>query len=38
VYYPPAVRLLRIAHGLSPRLGDAMLRALRGESAAPRRS
>jgi short-subunit dehydrogenase len=36
VYYPPIVRSLRIVHGISPRLGDAMLRALRGRSAAPR--
>ena len=36
VHYPPLVRSLRIAHGLSPRLGDAVLRALRGPSAAPR--
>lgn len=35
--YPPIVRLLGIAHGISPRLGDAMLRRLRGRSAAPRR-
>jgi short-subunit dehydrogenase len=37
VYYPPVVRLLSIAHGLSPRLGDVMLRRLRGDTAAPRR-
>jgi short-subunit dehydrogenase len=37
VYYPGLVRLLRVAHGLSPRLGDAMLRRMRGASAAPRR-
>lgn len=37
VHYPPLVRSLRVAHGLSPRLGDAILRALRGPSAAPRR-
>lgn len=36
VYYPPIVRLLRIVHGVSPRGGDLMLRALRGKSAAPR--
>ena len=35
VHYPPLVRSLRVAHGLSPRLGDAILRALRGPSAAP---
>lgn len=38
VHYPPAVRSLRVAHGLSPRLADAMLRRLRGASAAPRRA
>jgi short-subunit dehydrogenase len=36
VYYPPIVRLLRIVHGISPAAGDAVLRALRGKSAAPR--
>jgi short-subunit dehydrogenase len=36
VYYPPIVRLLRIVHGISPAAGDALLRALRGRSAAPR--
>ncbi len=36
VYHPPILRLLRIAHGLSPRVGDLMLRRLRGASAAPR--
>jgi len=36
LYYPPLVRTLRIAHGISPRLADRMLRALRGRSAAPR--
>jgi uncharacterized protein YerC len=36
VHYPPAVRLLRIVHGVSPRASDLMLRALRGRSAAPR--
>ncbi len=36
VHYPPAVRSLRVAHGLSPRLADAVLRRLRGASAAPR--
>ena len=36
-YYPPIVRLLGIVHGLSPRAGDALLRRLRDESAAPRR-
>jgi short-subunit dehydrogenase len=37
VHYPPLVRALGIAHGLSPKAGDALLRRLRGESAAPRR-
>jgi short-subunit dehydrogenase len=37
VYYPPAVRVLRSAHGLSPRLADAVLRRVRGITVAPRR-
>jgi short-subunit dehydrogenase len=37
LFYPPIVRALGIAHGLSPRAGDALLRRLRGESAAPRK-
>jgi short-subunit dehydrogenase len=37
VYYPSAVRALRVAHGVSPRLGDRLLRRMRGPSAAPRR-
>jgi short-subunit dehydrogenase len=37
VYHPPLVRALGIAHGLSPKAGDALLRRLRGDSAAPRR-
>lgn len=37
VFYPGLVRLLSIANGLSPRLGDVLLRTLRGPSAAPRR-
>ncbi len=36
VYHPPLVRLLRVAHGISPQLGDAVMRVLRGPSAAPR--
>lgn len=36
VYFPREVRLLRFAHGLSPRLADLALRRLRGRSAAPR--
>lgn len=37
VFYPSNVRSLRVVHGLSPRLADAMLRRLRGVTAAPRR-
>jgi 3-oxoacyl-[acyl-carrier protein] reductase len=37
LYYPRSVRLLGVLHGLSPRLADAVLRRLRGESVAPRR-
>ncbi|ADB53954.1 SDR family NAD(P)-dependent oxidoreductase [Conexibacter woesei] len=37
VAYPRAVGLLGIAHGVSPRLADAVLRRLRGPTAAPRR-
>jgi short-subunit dehydrogenase len=36
VYYPPIVRLLRIVHGISPKLSDRMLRVMRGGTAAPR--
>jgi short-subunit dehydrogenase len=36
VIYPPIVRLLRVMHGLSPRISDRILRTLRGRSAAPR--
>jgi short-subunit dehydrogenase len=36
VYYPPIVRLLRIMHGISPKLSDRMLKTLRGGTAAPR--
>lgn len=36
VDFPGAVRLLRVTHGLSPRLADRMLRRLRGRPAAPR--
>ena len=36
VYYPPFIRALRVAHGVSPRLADLVLRRLRGPSAAPR--
>lgn len=34
--YPRSVRLLGIAHGVSPKLADRLLRALRGGTAAPR--
>jgi short-subunit dehydrogenase len=37
VYHPPLVRALGIAHGVDPRVGDALLRRIRGDSAAPRR-
>jgi short-subunit dehydrogenase len=36
VYYPPFVRLLGL-NGIAPRLSDAILRRLRGSTAAPRR-
>jgi short-subunit dehydrogenase len=37
VYFPPIVRLLQLFHNVSPRAGDALLRRLRGGTAAPRR-
>ena len=37
VFFPREVRALRVAHGLSPRLADTMLRRLRGATSAPRR-
>jgi ATP-binding cassette subfamily F protein 3 len=37
VYFPPIVRLLQLVHNVSPRAGDALLRRLRGGTAAPRR-
>ncbi|HEX2087786.1 MAG TPA: SDR family NAD(P)-dependent oxidoreductase [Solirubrobacteraceae bacterium] len=37
VFYPPVVRLLGVVNGISPAAADAMLRRLRGPSAAPRR-
>jgi short-subunit dehydrogenase len=37
VHYPPLVRVLGAVHGLSPKLADRMLRAMRGATAAPRR-
>jgi short-subunit dehydrogenase len=36
LFYPPLVRMLRVANGISPRLGDLMLRRILGRSAAPR--
>ena len=36
LFYPPLVRMLRVANGLSPRLGDLVLRRILGRSAAPR--
>jgi len=37
LHYPPVVRVLGVVHGVSPKAGDALLRALRGSTAAPRR-
>jgi short-subunit dehydrogenase len=37
VHYPPLVRVLGLAHTVSPRGSDALLRLLRGRTAAPRR-
>lgn len=36
VYYPKPIRAIRLFHGISPRLGDRVLRRMRGRSAAPR--
>ena len=36
VFLPAAVRLLRVANGISPKLSDRILRALRGGTSAPR--
>ncbi|HEX8122475.1 MAG TPA: SDR family NAD(P)-dependent oxidoreductase [Solirubrobacteraceae bacterium] len=38
VFYPPVTRLLGVVNGVSPAAADALLRRLRGPSAAPRRS
>ena len=38
VFFPPVVRLLGVVNGVSPAAADALLRRLRGPSAAPRRS
>lgn len=37
LHHPPIVRLLQVAHNVSPRASDALLRRLRGGTAAPRR-
>ncbi|HSD81440.1 MAG TPA: SDR family NAD(P)-dependent oxidoreductase [Solirubrobacteraceae bacterium] len=37
VFHPPVVRLLGVLHNASPRASDALLRRLRGRTAAPRR-
>jgi short-subunit dehydrogenase len=36
VYHPASLRVLGALHGISPRLADRVLRAMRGRSAAPR--
>ncbi|MEA2408571.1 MAG: hypothetical protein QOE69_2690, partial [Thermoleophilaceae bacterium] len=36
LFYPPMVRLLRVVNGISPRLGDLVLRRMLGRSVAPR--
>ena len=36
LYFPPVVRALRTAHGISPRVSDLAMRRLRGITAAPR--
>jgi short-subunit dehydrogenase len=36
LFYPPAVRMLRVVNGISPRLGDLVLRRILGRSVAPR--
>jgi short-subunit dehydrogenase len=36
LFYPPVLRLLRVVNGVSPRLGDLMLRRILGRSVAPR--
>ena len=36
VFYPPLVRMLRVVNGISPRLGDVVLRRMLGSSVAPR--
>jgi short-subunit dehydrogenase len=36
LFYPPLVKMLRVVNGVSPRLGDLLLRRILGRSAAPR--
>jgi short-subunit dehydrogenase len=36
LFYPPLVRMLRVVNGISPRLGDVVLRRILGRSVAPR--
>jgi NADP-dependent 3-hydroxy acid dehydrogenase YdfG len=36
LFYPPLVRMLRVVNGISPRLGDLVLRRMLGSSVAPR--
>jgi short-subunit dehydrogenase len=36
LFYPPLVRMLRVVNGISPRLGDLLLRRMLGRSVAPR--
>ncbi len=36
LFYPPVVRMLRVVNGISPRLGDLVLRRMLGRSVAPR--
>jgi short-subunit dehydrogenase len=38
VYYPGSIKALRVFQGVSPKLADRILRAMRGKAAAPRRS
>ena len=37
VYHPPIVRVLQVLHNVSPKASDALLRRLRGGTAAPRK-
>jgi short-subunit dehydrogenase len=38
LYYPGSIKALRVFQGLSPTLADRILRTMRGNAAAPRRS